>query len=124
MLEGDFLIAAHLLIPQIENSVRHILRAKDVATSGVDSNGIQNERNLNDTLYTPEIQEVFGPDIVFDLQGILVERYGVNLRNKMAHGLVGHSSFFSTDVSYLWALTLRLCCWPLIVQKIQRKRQF
>jgi len=118
-LEGDFLTAAHLLIPQIENSIRHILRAKGAITSGVDSNGIQDERSLNDTLFTPEIQEVFGPDIIFDLQGILVERFGVNLRNKMAHGLMGYSAFFSVDVSYLWAFTLRLCCWPLIVQKYQ-----
>lgn len=120
-LEGDFLTSAHLLIPQIENSIRHILRAKGGITSGVDSNGIQDERSLNDTLFTSEIQEVFGPDIIFDLQGILVERFGVNLRNKMAHGLMGYSAFFSIDVSYLWALTLRLCCWPLIVQKYQEK---
>jgi hypothetical protein len=118
-LEGDFLSAAHLLIPQIENSIRHILIAKGVITSGVDSNGIQDERSLNDTLFTPEIKEVFGPDIIFDLQGILVERFGANLRNKMAHGLMGYTAFFSVDVSYLWALTLRLCCWPLIVQKYQ-----
>lgn len=116
-LEGDFLTSAHLLIPQIENSIRHIIRAKGALTSGVDSNGIQDERSLNDTLFTPEIEEAFGPDIIFDLQGILVERLGANLRNKMAHGLMGYSEFFSLDVSYLWALTLRLCCWPLIVQK-------
>jgi len=121
-LEGDFLVSSHLLIPQIENSIRHILSAKGVVTSGVDSNGIQDERSLNDTLFTPEIQEVFGPDIIFDLQGILVERLGVNLRNRMAHGLMGYSSFFSVDVSYLWALTLKLCCWPLIVQKYKDKK--
>jgi hypothetical protein len=118
-LEGDFLCAAHLLIPQIENSFRYILRAKGAMTSGVDSNGIQDERSLNDTLFAPEIQEVFGPDIIFDLQGILVERFGANLRNRMAHGLMEYTAFFSVDVSYLWALTLRLCCWPLIVQKYQ-----
>lgn len=121
-LEGDFLSAAHLLIPQIENSMRHILRGKGVITSGIDSNGIQDERSLNDTLYHPEINEVFGHDIVFDLQGILVERFGANLRNRMAHGLMDYTSFFSIHVSYLWALTLRLCCWPLIIHKYQDKK--
>ena len=118
-LEGDFLSAAHLLIPQIENSIRHILKERGVITSSVDSNGVQDERSLNDTLFTPEIQEAFGPEITFELQGLLVERLGVNLRNRMAHGLMGYSSFYSVDVSYMWALTLRLCCWPLIVQKYQ-----
>lgn len=120
-LEGDFVSAAHLLIPQIENSIRHILREKGAITSNVDSNGIQDERSLNDTLFTAEIKEVFGPDITFDLQGVLVEKLGVNLRNKMAHGLMDYSAFFSIDVSYFWALTLRLCCWPLIVKKYQEK---
>lgn len=121
-LEGDFLSAAHLLIPQIENSMRYILREKGVITSGIDSKGIQDERSLNDTLFTPEITEVFGPDIVFDLQGILIERFGENLRNRMAHGLMDYTSFFSIDVSYLWALTLKLCCWPLIIHEYQGKK--
>jgi hypothetical protein len=116
-LEGDFVEAAHLRIPQIENSMRAFLERKEALTSNIDSNGIQNERNLNDTLYTAEIEEIFGKDVVFDLQGLLVARFGANLRNRMAHGLMDYSSFFSIHVSYLWAMTLRLCCWPLIIDK-------
>lgn len=118
-LEGDYVIAAHILIPQIENTIRYILTQKGVVTSGMDSNGIQDERSLNSTLYTKEIEEVFGKDIVFDLQGLLVERMGANLRNRMAHGLMDYSSFFSIHVSYLWAITLRLCCWHIIVSKVK-----
>jgi hypothetical protein len=116
-LEGDFVEAAHLLIPQIENSMRFLLRNRGVVTSSINSKGIQNERNLNDTLYTSEIEEIFGKDIIFDLQGLLVEKFGANLRHRMAHGLLDYSSFFNIHVSYLWALTLRLCCWPLIIDK-------
>jgi hypothetical protein len=97
--------------------MRFILSKKGVLTSSIDSNGVQNERNLNDTLYTSEIEEVFGNDIIFDLQGLLVERFGANLRHKMAHGLMDYTAFFYISVSYLWGLTLRLCCWPLIIDK-------
>ncbi len=121
-LEGDFVCAIHLLIPQIENSMRYILRKRGIVTSGIDSAGIQDERSINDTLFTPEIKEVFGEDIVFDLQGLLVERFGANLRNRMAHGLMDHTAFFSIHASYMWGLTLRLCCWPLIIQKYQDKK--
>lgn len=116
-LEGDFIEAAHLLIPQIENSLRFLLRKKGIVTSKIDSNGIQNERNLNDILYISETEEIFGKDIIFDLQGLLVERFGANLRHRMAHGLMDYPSFFNIHISYLWALTLRLCCWPLIINK-------
>jgi len=80
-LEGDFLSAMHLLIPQIENTMRYILRKNGALTSNIDSEGIQDERSLNDTLFRPEIIEIFGDDIIFDLQGLLVERFGANLRN-------------------------------------------
>lgn len=121
-LEGDFLCAVHLLIPQIENSMRHILRKRGVLTSSIDSAGIQDERSLNDTLFTSEVIEIFGDDIIFDLQGILVERFGANLRNRMAHGLMDHTAFFSIHASYMWGLTLRLCCWPLIIKKHQETK--
>jgi len=121
-IEGDFLTAVHLLIPQIENSMRYILRRKGVITSGIDSSGIQDEHSLNETLFTTELNEVFGDDIIFDLQGLLVERFGVNLRNRMAHGLMDHTSFFSIHASYMWAITLRLCCWPLIIHKYQNRK--
>ncbi len=113
---GDFLLAAHLLIPQFENSVRYVLAQHGVITSGIDSEGIQDEYNLNKILYLPEMIEIFGEDITFDLKGLLVERFGANLRNRMAHGLMPYNAFYSVEVCYLWWLILRLCCLPIIMQ--------
>ncbi len=87
-----------------------------VNTSGIDSKGIQDEHSLNATLRLPEMNEIFGEDITFDLQGLLVERFGYNHRNLMAHGLISYNEFFSSHVIYLWCLILRLCCWPIIMQ--------
>ena len=47
--------------------------------------------------------------MVFDPQGLLVERFGVNLRNRMARGLMGDGDFASPAVLYLWWLVLRNC---------------
>jgi len=115
-MEGDFLVAAHLLIPQFENSIRHVLTQRGVITSGIDPKGIQDERSLNKTLYLPEMQNICGEDLIFDLQGLLTERFGANLRNRMAHGLMSHNDFYSVQVAYLWWLILRLCCLPIIAQ--------
>jgi len=83
-------------------------------TSGIDSDGIQDESSLNTTLYLPETKKLVDENIIFDLQGLLVERFGSNLRNLMAHGLMSHNAFYSHNARYLWCLILKLCCLPII----------
>ncbi len=112
--DGDYEVSLHLLIPQFENSIRHILTEAGIITSGIDSDGIQDEKSLNTTLYIPEITELIDENIIFDLQGLLVERFGANLRNLMAHGLMSHHEFYSHNGKYLWCLILKLCCLPII----------
>ena len=113
-LMGDFITSTHILIPQIENSVRYLLSKRGAITSGIDNknNGIQQENNLNTTLFPskyPQITSIFDEDTLFELQGLLVEKSGSNLRNRMAHGLINDHEFFSPIFSYLWWVTLRLC---------------
>lgn len=118
-LTGDFLVATHLLIPQLEHSIRYLLYQRGVITSGLNDQGVQDEHNLNTTLYLPEFKAIFGEDLTFDLQGLLVNRFGSNLRNRMAHGLIDYNGFFQSRHSYLWWLTLRLCCLPILSQQAQ-----
>jgi Domain of unknown function (DUF4209) len=125
-LTGDFFTSTHILIPQIENSVRYLLEQRGARTSGLDQ-GIQNEHYLTSTLYPrnyPEITSIFDEDTLFDLQGLLVEHAGSNLRNCMAHGLINDSEFLNPNplMSYLWWLTLRLCCLPILIhqQKVEQ----
>ena len=118
-VEGDFVVATHLLIPQLENSIRHVLAQRGLITSGLDSEGIQDVHLLGNMLYRPEMKVVFGENLTFDLQGLLVERFGANLRNKVAHGLMPHEAFFSPDAIYLWWLTLHLLCRILLARESQ-----
>ncbi len=113
-LTGDFFTSTHILIPQIENSVRYLMWRKGIITSGLDSSGIQNEHNLNSTLYRAEIASIFNENTLFDLKCLLVEHAGSNLRNRMAHGLMSDDEFTGPLMSYIWGLTLRLCCLPIL----------
>jgi hypothetical protein len=117
-LQGDFLTAVHLLIPQLEDSIRYLLSHLGIITSGLDDDGIQEEYNLNRMLTTSQLREplerVLGEDLVFDLRGLLVERFGANLRNDMAHGLISHDAFYSTAAYYLWWLTLHFYSLPIV----------
>lgn len=108
-LNGDFLTAAHLLIPQIENSLRYILSQRGVITSSLDTKtGRQEEQGLDALLSKPELVEILGEDTVFDLRGLLIERFGSNLRIWLCHGLLREEHFFSLQIVYCWWLVFHL----------------
>ncbi|WP_423839081.1 DUF4209 domain-containing protein [Trichlorobacter lovleyi] len=106
---GDWLIATHLLIPQLEASIRQVLQQNGVITSTLDSDGIQQERDLGFLVCHPMMAEIFGAGIAFDLRGILVEKFGHNLRNDFAHGLLPEGGFYQPASICLWWLAIRLC---------------
>ncbi|OYD96903.1 hypothetical protein CDG76_09145 [Nostoc sp. 'Peltigera membranacea cyanobiont' 210A] len=118
-LTGDFFTSTHILIPQIENSIRHILWQQQGAISSKLDKGIQDEFLLKQILSRPEITAIFDEDTLFDLKGLLIERGGSNLRNRMAHGLINDGEFNSPIMSYLWWVTLRLCCLPMLKHEQQ-----
>lgn len=115
--KGDFLTATHLLVPQLENSIRHVLSRSGVIVSKLDGYGIQEEKDLGALLREPKLEELLGEELVFDLQGLLVERFGTNLRNRIAHGLMGDDEFSSASTLYLWWLVFRICMIYMLVNR-------
>ncbi|WP_221031657.1 DUF4209 domain-containing protein [Actomonas aquatica] len=105
---GDWLTAMHLLVPQVEASIRHVLQQRGVVTSTMDGEGLQKELDLNQLLWMKEVEEVFGLDVLFDLRGILIERFGHNLRNELAHGLLPEGGCYHPATEYLWWLLLHI----------------
>jgi hypothetical protein len=113
-LSGDMVESAHILTPQLENAIRELLNAHGILTSSIDSDGVQEENSLTTLLGKSELVEILGEDTVWDLRGLLAHKGTANLRNRVAHGLLPYEHFFSTDVLYLWWLTLRLCFLPIV----------
>jgi Domain of unknown function (DUF4209) len=105
----DWLMAAHLLVPQVENSIRYVLRRRGIITSKLDSRFLQEENTLNSLLDRTETKEIFGRDMVFNLRALLISKYGSNFRHNLAHGLVGEAECYSVQVVQIWWLILRLC---------------
>ena len=116
-LHGDIVLALHLLLPQVEHSIREILTAHGVITSKLESDTTQDERDLGWMLTHPQMAKIFGEGMAFDLRGLLVERFGLNLRNNLAHGLLAEQQMISPGAMYAWWLVLRLCCIPIIKAK-------
>ncbi len=117
-LQGDFLSAAHILVPQLESTLRHILVQKEKITSKYTSEGIQDEISLNRMLEEEEFSsvllEVLGKDTIYELRGLLVDRFGANLRNNLAHGLLLDGQFFNAQSIYLWYLAVNIYSRPFI----------
>ena len=111
-MNGDFLVAVSLLTPQIENAVRVVLKKTGVVTSKIDMRNVEQERVLGALLDMDEAERVFGRDLIFDLRGLLVEKFGSNLRNELAHGLLDINDFKGPDAEYLWWCALRLMFLP------------
>lgn len=123
---GDFLSAAHILIPQIENSIRYVLNNYERQTSRQIAGGIQEESSLNYTLEDSAdcvqiLTELFGKDLVFDLQGLLIKKEGENMRNNLMHGLLDDDQLFAPEFVYLYWLALHIIFIP--VKNMARKSQ-
>ena len=111
-MNGDFLVAVSLLTPQVENAVRIVLKKAGVVTSKIDMRNVEQERVLGALLDMDEAERVFGRDLMFDLRGLLVEKFGSNMRNELAHGLLDLDDFKGPDAEYLWWCALRLMFLP------------
>lgn len=119
-LHGDIVLALHLLLPQVEHSIREIFTANGIITSKLESDTTQDERDLGWMLTHPQMAKIFGEGMAFDLRGLLVERFGLNLRNDIAHGLLAEPQMITPGAIYAWWLVLRLCCIPIArAQKTQ-----
>ncbi len=110
---GDLDIVTHFLVPQIEEMIRHILRRAGHITSKLDAKLIQEQRLLGTLLAMPETEEMLGKDHIFELRGLLCEKFGHDLRNRLAHGFVTHSDCWTSEVLNVWWLVIRFLCFPI-----------
>lgn len=108
---GDFDVAVHLLVPQLENAIRRLLEQAGAITTTLSSTGTQKEKDLNQLLSEPLATTVFGEALLFELQTLLTEKPGTNLRNEIAHGLIDDGA--RVAFVYCWWIALRLVLTPL-----------
>lgn len=111
-LEGDFLSACHVLIPQIENSLRYLARGQGEEPTTLHGDGSQERSGLKFLLNHPVILEVLGQNITGNLQAILIDKIYGDLRNQMSHGYMPAGHFFGNAPVFLWWLILHILMLP------------
>lgn len=115
LVQGDMVSAAHLLIPQLENALRHLLNSRRSNTAKLNVDLTQEDQSLKQLLsnYWVEIEQVFGVDntylfhLLFNLKG------GPMLRHEVAHGKLSTAQCFEPSCIYACWFIFHLTCVPL-----------
>lgn len=94
-MSGDHVKAIHVLIPQIEYTLRRLLFLLGQPPNKAmrSAKGVLQEKTLTDLLIEPEIRRVLGEDCLWYLSVLLADPRGPNLRNRVCHGLASSSQF-------------------------------
>lgn len=117
-LSGDYMEAAHLLIPQLENSLRHILSENGINTTAIDKDGIQTEASLSillnpEHMWRKELEEIISVEHIYEMDLLFHFPGGPSLRNQMAHGKVPTDYFLTHTPAYAAWFIMHVALLPL-----------
>jgi hypothetical protein len=112
---GDFVSALSILVPQVENSLRHLLASIDIDASRILDDMTQENRTLSTMLDKDraDLLRILGESIVFELENLFDLRGGPSIRHQLSHGLMASDDYWSVDAIYSCWFVFRLCCLPL-----------
>lgn len=124
--KGKYYESLHILAPQTENLFRHIAKEVGALTVTLEMDGTSKEKVLSSIFDLKELKECYDNDILFLFKGLLNEQAGANIRNNIAHGIMGqrqsHSGeclFFICAVIKLLVISSRYCMGILCSEKLK-----
>jgi hypothetical protein len=97
-LEGNHIVAAHLLIPQIEDALRNLVEMAGGAIYKPNRSGGLSLKTLDEVLRDDTITHVLGENAAFYLRVLLTDQRGWNIRNTVCHGMAA-AGYFTADMS-------------------------
>ncbi|MEM7666348.1 MAG: hypothetical protein AAF250_10880 [Pseudomonadota bacterium] len=114
--QGDFISAANLLIPQLEHSLRYVLKNADEPSAKMMSDLTQDDRSLSSLLdnMREELVAIFDEDLVHEIDLLFNFRPGPALRHEAAHGKLTDAMSYSADAIYACWLIYQITCAPLV----------
>jgi hypothetical protein len=104
--------ACHLLFPQLENSLRHVLSDAGIDTSKLDEEMLQEDRSLSGLLSNrrEQLESVFGLDLIYTNDLLFNFKGGPCLRHEIAHGKLAPGACYLHSSIYACWLMYCLCC--------------
>ncbi|MBS0883485.1 hypothetical protein JK231_23115 [Pantoea sp. JGM49] len=116
LFQGDFASAAYILIPQLENTLRHVLFCNGKDSSKFNDGEFQEDRTLSGLLENrkSDLVSVLGENIVNEIDLLFNYKAGPSLRHKVAHGKLAAGNCYDTDTVYACWFIFRLICLPIL----------
>ena len=106
---GDFITALYILVPQAENSLRELAIMCGEPVYNMNENGIEELKTMHSILNLDGIKESLDEDFLLSLQTTFCSKYGLNMRNNIAHGLFADKQFQCYEALYTWWFILKMC---------------
>lgn len=103
-LNGDFISASHILMPQLEHTLHNIAEIKHGTLTT-----LENKRQENLTLgkILPLLKGVFKEEVLSEIESFLQNGIDVNFRNNLSHGLFMPFEIEKYGI-YLWWVCLKV----------------
>jgi len=89
--DQDYVKAVHVLVPQVEKGLRGIASKlnRPITKPHPTLPGVGVVIGMGDILYNDELRERLGPTLTLHFLTLYADPRGFNLRNEIAHGLIG-----------------------------------
>ncbi|GAW41511.1 hypothetical protein SH203_01919 [Brevundimonas sp. SH203] len=115
MMQGDAVSATHILLPQLENSLRYVLKQVGTDPSMIQSDLIQEDRSISALLsdHRDLLGKLLSEPVIDEIDLIFHDRAGPALRHEMAHGKITTDHCFSYEAKYACWFIYRLTCMRL-----------
>jgi lysyl-tRNA synthetase class 1 len=82
----DYVKCIHVLIPQVENSLRELLKMLEIPITKINDDGDFELKNMNNVLEDTRVFETLTEELWYFLKSLYADKHGMNLRNRIAHG--------------------------------------
>ena len=112
LFQGDMMSATHLLIPQLEPCLRHLLKVNGHDPSRRRDDATEEDHSLSGLFahYRAELETILTPSIASEIDLLFNAKPGPELRHELAHGQLSAGACFHEDVYYGNWLIYHLCC--------------
>lgn len=87
-LNGKLYTSMHILQPQTEHIIRHLVNMCGDTVTFLQKDGTEGYKPLSSLFKSEKLQDSYDENLIFTFQSIMDEPVGENLRNLNAHGLM------------------------------------
>ena len=116
LLNGDFISAAHLVLPQLEPCLRQVLAINGIDAAKRRDDGTEEDLSLNSIFsrFRPDLDRILGANLSREIERLFDLRPGPALRHELAHGQLSAGACYHPNVVYAVWLIYRITCLFLL----------